>query len=192
VSSTPPCVPETGRAAPLPPAERRASVIRAVLPLLVERGAAVTTRELAASAEVSEGTLFKVFDDKDELIRAAVAVATDPEPFERAVSAIDPALPFEQRLVAATGLIQRRIVDIWQLISKLDARRHQEPTHQPLPDSAALTALLASGGDRVTQPPAEAARLLRGLTLALTHPLFTPRPRSADDIVDVFLNGVGA
>ena len=180
------------RAAPLPPEERRDAVIRATLPLLIERGAGVTTRELAAAAGVSEGTLFKVFDDKDELIRAAVRVAMDPEPFERAVASIDADLPFQDRLVAATTLIQRRIVDIWQLISKLDAERHHEPKHQPLPDSTALTALLASGGPVVSEPPADAARLLRALTLALTHPLFTPRPRSAEAIVDVFLNGVAA
>lgn len=180
------------RAAPLPPSERRRSIITAALPLLVERGASVTSRELAAAAGVSEGTLFKVFGDKDELIRAAVAVAIDPEPFEAAVSAIDREQPFAGRLVDATTLIQRRIVDIWQLISKLDAHRHHEPKHQPLPDSAALTALMASGGDAVDEPPADAARLLRALTLAMTHPLFTPTPRSADDIVHVFLHGVGA
>lgn len=179
------------RAAPLPPSERRRSVIEAVLPLLVERGASVTSRELAAAAGVSEGTLFKVFDDKDELIRAAVAVAMDPDAFERSVAAIDPASPFPEQLIAATNLIQRRVVDLWQLMSKLDAHRHHEPKHQPLPDSAALTALLASGGADVSEPPADAARLLRALTLALTHPLFTPHPRSADDIVDVFLHGVG-
>lgn len=179
------------RAAPMPPSERRRSVIDAVLPLLVERGAGVTSRELAAAAGVSEGTLFKVFDDKDELIRAAVAVAMDPGPFERSVAAIDSELLLEEQLVAATELIQRRIVDLWQLISKLDAHRHHEPKHQPLPDSAALTALLASGAASISEPPPDAARLLRALTLALTHPLFTPEPSSAAEIVDVFLHGVG-
>jgi len=193
VSTGPRLAPEPPRrAAPLPPSERRHSIITAVLPLLVERGANVTSRELAAAACVSEGTLFKVFDDKDELIRAAVAVAMDPEPFEAAVAEIDPERPFTARLVAATTLIQRRIVDVWQLISKLDASRHHEPKHQPLPDSAALTALMAADDAGVSEPPADAARLLRALTLAMTHPLFTPNPRSADDIVDVFLHGVGA
>ena len=38
-------------------------------------------------------------------------------------------------------------------------------------------------------PPAEAARLLRSLTLASTHPLLCPRPRPPAQIVELFLHG---
>ncbi len=176
------------RAAPLPPIERRAAIIHAVLPLLVERGVTVTTRELAAEAGVSEGTLFNVFADKDELLAAAVDAAIDPEPFERAVAAIDPLAPFDDRLVAATALIQRRIVDIWRLLSQLDGHRH--PDHRPLPDSPALIAMFEPERARLRRPPAEAARLLRAMTLSLTHPLMTREPSSVDEIVDLFLHGL--
>jgi AcrR family transcriptional regulator len=179
------------RAAPLPPDERRAAIIAAALPLLVEHGATVTTRQIAGAAQVSEGTIFNVFADKDELLAAAVETAVDPAPFERAIAAIDPEAGFDARLISATELIQQRIVDIWRLVSQLGAQRH-EPSHGPLPDSAALTALLGAASDRVRGEPADAARLLRALTLSLTHPMLAAEPRSASEIVDVFLHGVGA
>ncbi|MBN9326134.1 MAG: TetR family transcriptional regulator, partial [Cellulomonas sp.] len=45
----------------MPPDERRRAILRAVLPVVRERGADVTTRELAEAAGVAEGTLFRVF-----------------------------------------------------------------------------------------------------------------------------------
>ena len=70
--------------------------------MLIERGAAVTSRELAAAAGMSEGTIFNVFADKDDLFAAAYETAVDQAPLERAISEIDPTAPFEQRLIVAT------------------------------------------------------------------------------------------
>lgn len=162
-----------------------------MIPLLVEHGSAVTSRQIAEAAHVSEGTVFNVFADKEELIAAAVEHAVDPAPFEQAVGAIDPAAPFVARLITATELIQQRVVDTWRLVSRLGVDHHPSD-HRPLPDSPALTALLASGADDVRLEAGDAARLLRALTLSLTHPLLAAEPPSADEIVDRFLHGVGA
>ena len=62
-----------GRARPLPPEERRAVLVAATLPLVVKHGAKVTTKQIAEAAGVAEGTIFRVFPDKEALVRAAVA-----------------------------------------------------------------------------------------------------------------------
>jgi AcrR family transcriptional regulator len=175
------------RAAPLPPHERRAAIIAATLPLLVEHGAAVTTRQVAAAAGVSEGTIFNVFADKDELIAAAFEAAIDSAPYEQALSDIDARAAFERQLVQATEVTQRRIVDIWRLVSQIGKPRKAD--HGPLPDSPALVALFARSSHRLRIEPLEAARLLRALTLSLTHPMLATEPRSAEAIVDLFLRG---
>lgn len=172
----------------MPPSQRRAAIVEAIVPLLIESGASVTSRQLAAAAGVSEGTIFNVFADKDELISAAVERAIDPAPFERAIGEIDTSAPFVDQLTEATEIIQRRIVDIWALISRVGP--HHRPERHPLPDSPALAALLGSDRERLRMEPASAARLLRALTLSSTHPMMTAEPRPAADIVDVFLNGV--
>lgn len=173
------------------PEERRAAIIAAVLPLLIQHGASVTTRQIANAAGVSEGTIFNVFADKDELLAAALEVAIDQAPFEAAISGIDPSVPYEQRLVLATELIQRRIVDIWKLVSQLGPQHHPAD-HKPLPDSQALTDLFGTEPQRLRIESADAARLLRALSLSLTHPMLTAEPRTAADIVDLFLRGTTA
>lgn len=175
------------RAAPLPPTERRAAIVAATLPLLVELGPGVTTRQIAVAAGVSEGTIFNVFADKDELLTAVFEAAVDQAPFERAIAAIDPRRSFERQVVAAVELTQQRIVQIWRLVSQLGPHHHAK--HRPLPDSPALIELFERSKRRLRLEPAEAARLLRALTLSLTHPMLAEQPRSPEEIVDLFLHG---
>ncbi|HYD08975.1 MAG TPA: helix-turn-helix domain-containing protein, partial [Acidimicrobiales bacterium] len=77
------------RAPALPAEERRRAILDATLPLLIERGSAVSTKQIAEAAGIAEGTIFRVFPDKDSLVRAAVELAFDPEPTEQALAAID-------------------------------------------------------------------------------------------------------
>ena len=58
-------------------------IVEATLPLLLEHGEMVTTRQIAEAAGIAEGTIFRVFADKDELIAAVVEHAVDPAPLER-------------------------------------------------------------------------------------------------------------
>ena len=60
------------------------------------------------------------------------------------------------------------------------------------PDAAALTALFDDERDHIRVEPEEAARVLRALTLAMTHPLLTSEPVPASDIVAVVLRGIDA
>ena len=54
------------------PDDRRRTLVEATIPLLHEHGKAVTTKQIADAAGVAEGTLFRVFDSKDDLVTAAV------------------------------------------------------------------------------------------------------------------------
>src|SRR5258707_6456618 len=112
------------RAAALPPDERRSMIVAATLPLLVEHGDRVTTKQIAEAAGIAEGTIFRAFGDKDEVIAAAIESALDPEPLEAALSAIPGDLPFEVGLVAATVIIQQRGLDIWLMASSVGTRFH--------------------------------------------------------------------
>lgn len=188
IRTTPDPIREGRRAAPLPAEARRAEIVTAVLPLLLEQGEAVTTRELARAAGVSEGTLFNVFAGKDELIGAALETALDQGPFERAVRSIDPSLGLPEAVAAAIRLVQERIVDIWRLLSVLGPRH--AAVDRPLPVSAALTELFERHAGELTIDAVDAARLLRALTLSLTHPTLTPEPAPAERIVDILLHGI--
>lgn len=177
------------RATALPPDERRAAIVAAVRPLLIQYGERMTSRQIADAAGVAEGTVFRVFADKDELIVAAVDAALDLAPFDEAVRAIDPSLPLDERLVEVTELSLRRVDDISQMVSALrpDLR---DRISRPLSPSPALVELFEAERDALRVEPDVAARMLRALTLSLRHPMLGADPMSARDIVDVVLHGV--
>ena len=178
------------RAGVLPVDERRRMIVEATLPLLLESGEMVTTRQIADAAGIAEGTIFRVFADKHAVIDAVIDRALDPEPLELALGAIDPALSFEQRLEAATVIIQQRVVDVWRLVSSIGPRFHARG-RRPMPDvTGALVELLSAERDRLSMEPVPAARLLRALTLSVTHPMMVDEPMLPADIVQLFLHGI--
>lgn len=61
------------------PEERRQAIIDATLPLLLERGPDMSTREIAQAAGVAEGTIFRAFDTKHDLIHATIHTALMPD-----------------------------------------------------------------------------------------------------------------
>ena len=180
------------RATALPASERRAEIVTATLPLLLAHGSAVTTRQIAEAAGIAEGTIFRVFPDKDSLIEAVFEQALDTGAVDTAIAAIDPTLSLEDRLVAAVEILRRRFADILQLKTAIGMMQVSSPTTTKS-DLSALAALFDPDRDQIRRDPFEAAHLLRGLTIAGTHPaLILDAPLSPAEIVSLFLDGVRA
>jgi AcrR family transcriptional regulator len=186
------------RAAPLSADARRASIIAAALPLLRTYGREVTTSQIALAAGVAEGTLFRVFADKEALIGAAVASAFDPTAGEAELARIDRALPLREKLICALEMMQRRVGEIWQLISMLGLVAPGEPRRPPpaqIDDSrlrVALAALFEPHRDEIRCDPEQAARFLRALAFAGTHPRLTDKPLTPHEIATLLLDGIRA
>ena len=166
-------------------------IVEATLPLLVEHGEMVTTRQIADAAGIAEGTIFRVFSDKDELIRAVLERAFDPQPLDDAVRDLDPDLAFELALRRLVELQQQRAIEIWRIASAVGPRFHSvaRPATTVSPH---LVAWFKSHRDQVSVSPVEAARLLRALTISLTHPTLVEEPMPPKRIVELFLHGAGA
>jgi AcrR family transcriptional regulator len=179
------------RAVALPADERRRMIVEATLPLLLQNGEMVTTRQIADAAGIAEGTIFRVFEDKDTLISAVIDRAMDTELLEEALSRIDVDQSFERCLQAAVVILQQRVVDIWRLVSSVGSRFHDHnKSRGPQETSGALVGLFTAHKAHLSVTPVVAARLLRALTMSVTHPVLVDEPMSPREIVQLFLHGI--
>ncbi|MEN8234692.1 MAG: TetR/AcrR family transcriptional regulator [Actinomycetota bacterium] len=189
------------RAKPLPPDDRRRAIIDAVTPLLLEKGTAVTSREMAEAAGIAEGTIFRVFPDKRSVIIAAIKATMDPEPISEALGAIPTENPLERQLEAAADVLLDRSARVAALIGALrtagstggkkpaGAQRVVAESNAAVLDS--LTELFDRHADRLRVAPARAAFAFRGFIFANAHPMLTAQERpDASEIVDLVLRGV--
>jgi AcrR family transcriptional regulator len=185
------------RATPMAIDDRRQALIDATLPLLREHGRAVTTKQIAEAAGVAEGTIFRAFESKDDLIRAAVEAGMDMQPFLDDLSAVDGSLEFRARLIELVTRLQARFTGIFALMSALGisgpprAQKHTEAGRRRAEEI--MVALVEPDADLITCTPAELVHMLRLFTFSGTHPhLSDGRRLTPEQIVDTLLDGVRA
>ncbi|MFJ4539818.1 TetR/AcrR family transcriptional regulator [Streptomyces tibetensis] len=184
------------RAPSMSPERRREMIIQTAIPLIAEYGAAVTTAKIARAAGIGEGTIFRVFADKDELLQACVAEALSPEHAVRELDAIDVSQPLPERLTEAADALQAHMARMGAVMGSLGHRGGKHPgtvrgasrTESTTRIRAALVELLEPDRAALRRPPEQIAALFFGL-------LFT-QPRTGDEpdltpkeLVEVFLHG---
>ncbi|MFG2733076.1 TetR/AcrR family transcriptional regulator [Streptomyces canus] len=184
------------RRAPAMSPERRAMIIQSAIPLIAEYGAAVTTAKIARAAGIGEGTIFRVFADKDELLQACMAEALSPEHAVRELDAIDLSQPLSDRLAEAAEALQAHLARMGAIAGSLEHGGGKHPgtvrgagrTESTTRLRAALTELLEPDKAALRRPPEQIAALFFGLLF--TQPRTEDEPDlSPQELVEVFLHG---
>ena len=183
--------PRIGRAKPLSLEDRRAMILDVTVPLLLEHGNAVTTKQIADNAGVAEGTVFRAFGDKEALIDAAVDRFLDPEPLRIMLRAVDLELPLRDRVHDVLFHLQARTTGLMGLIAALHPR--QPPRRGSTDELVDLVAtVLAPDAAHLRVDTTTIAHYLRLLAFASSVPAFNQsHPFTIDELTDFVLYGIG-
>ncbi len=165
------------------PDARRAAIIRAVTPLLLEHGATVTSRQLADAAGIAEGTIFRAFGDKESLIVAVLAAHRDGGELRAELDAISDDLAVDDTIGRILEVLVDRMSTIVRLAIALG--RPGPPHGRGHPDHAemvarsrelvaAIAAILERHADELTAPPEVVAHYLRMSATAAALPHLHP------------------
>jgi AcrR family transcriptional regulator len=192
------------------PDDRRKAIVQALVPLLVERGGDVSTREIAQAAGIAEGTIFRVFSDKRTLMLAAAQEAINPADgravFEEAMAA-NPGLR-GKIVVAAQRVLDRQRMTMSVMMAVRAHLMWDEESHKADPvkkhfgppqfvlDAQAelhrrLTGIFEAHRDELAVEPDIAAVALRSLIFGAHRPELGMAPAlTAEQIADLLLSGV--
>jgi AcrR family transcriptional regulator len=108
-------------------------IVDAVIPLLMENGREVSTRQIADAAGIAEGTIFRVFADKEALFEAAVDKFLDPAPLHAGLRAIDTGLSLEAKVNEILIQLRGRMTGIFGIMNAVG--RSGPPPRRPVVQS---------------------------------------------------------
>ncbi|GAO12931.1 putative TetR family transcriptional regulator [Streptomyces lydicamycinicus] len=157
-------------------------IVAAALPLVAEYGAAVTTSRIARAAGIGEGTIFRAFKDKDELLDACVAEAVGTDHVLRELASISLDEPLAARLAEAAEALRAHMERMGTVVGALHASGHRRGRgigigsrdgEAPLPDSRGGEAAPPDRRAGETPPPdsrAQSVTALRNAVIELLEP----------------------
>jgi AcrR family transcriptional regulator len=181
----------------LSPEERRQQIVEATLPILLERGMALTTSEIAEACEIAEGTIFRVFPTKHELIMAVVQHSLSPDLAIEKLRKLDRNRPLAEHLrsmikVLSKQFDQRRTLAIAATGPGLSGgRRFQSMDKDALEElSEAVSDSLAGYASRLAVTPRQAAKLVLAVAVSRGVLRSSPDVMSSDEAVELVLSGI--
>jgi AcrR family transcriptional regulator len=200
--------PMSPRAAAMAPDDRRQAIIDVVVPLLLDHGGEVSTREIAEAAGIAEGTIFRVFPDKNALWLAVAERTLDPQAerdelneaiagatdlYTKIERAADHLLQRSQRVMAVMMLLR----GMWMRQAEHDSKDHRTGEGPPFIVEAnralmsGLTELFEAHRSELAVGPQTAAAVLRSLVLGQRHPgAHADYLLSPAEVAEVMLHGV--
>ena len=184
------------RARPLTPEERREALVSATVPLLYMHGRAITTRLIAEAAGVAEGTIFRVFSSKEELIDAALMRAFAPGQIADRIAEIDPAEDLREKLLKIASILQQRFratFGLMRAMGEMGPPKHAHTESRRAEMAVvrqAMVALVEPDADRLSVEPAMLVHMLRLLTFAGSNEQIADgQVLTPEQIVDTLLHG---
>ena len=165
-------------------------IVDVAIPLLLEHGRDLTTKQIAEAAGIAEGTVFRAFGDKESIIDAAVQKFLDPEPTRRMLRAIDPAGSLYDKVHDILFHTRARMTGIIGIMGAIGPR--------PLPERPAendfvelLTSVLGPNLAELRVDGSDAAHFIRLVAFASAiRPFNEGHEFSLDQLTDFVVGGL--
>lgn len=160
------------------------------MPLLVEYGPDLTSKQIAEAAGVAEGTIFRAFGDKEALIDATIEKFLDPEPLRRDLRAIPIELTLDEKMIRIVELMRKRFSDVFRVMAAF--RKPHQPNHDARRIFGEIVSEVLSGHtDELNWSPERTAHVIRLLTFASSlKPFNTGMEFDSRELTTVLLYGL--
>ncbi len=178
------------------PQERRSAVVSATIRAIHQHGAMPSTKQIACAAGVAEGTIFRVFDTKEELRAAVLQHTFDPGPFLAKLRLIDADQPLRDLLVDIVQVLHQRLGATFIVMRALGLSA--PPAHMVTESADRIRAdttstlhhLVAPHEVELTLPVDEFVHIVRLLSFAGSHhEIAHGRTLTPEQTVDILLYG---
>ena len=184
------------RAPRMSPDDRRAAIVSAALPLVMAQGSAVLTADIASAAGIAEGTIFRVFPDKEALLGACLQAVADTTTVHGEMAAIEEE-SLEDAVAGAIRILLTHLATAMPVVMRVTTTgptpRSARGLRTQLTDETRqeLSDVLARYADQLGVPVEEAAHVLHVLVLGAA---VQPDSLAADPrlLARTFVSGVGA
>lgn len=172
-------------------------LVDVTLRLIHEHRTVPSTRQIAEAAGVAEGTIFRAFATKEELIDAAATQAFEPGPFVERLGQIDPQLPLRARVLELVTCLQERFQGVFGVMEALrmaspPSERHPNarPGRHQLVSEQCLD-IIRGDAESLRITPERFMALIRLLTFSGSHPQISHGdPLTPEEITNALLDGV--
>jgi len=184
------------------PEDRRQAIIDATTDLVLKHGPDATTRQIADACGIAEGTLFRVFESKDEILAAVVEHLLDPQHLIAEIEALRPtehAADAVRALASLISLSSSRIRSVMMALHTAQTDAERRRTHGPrdkskfMEDQAAIAGavagVLALHADELRVDPETAAAFLRTTVFANSLPVI-PQLDNPDVFTDLLVHAL--
>lgn len=167
-------------------------IVEAVIPLLLEHGASVTSRQIAEAAGIAEGTVFRAFGDKDTLVAAAVARYLEPTALHNRLRLIDGHQPLATLLAEVLAVLRERFIGVMRMMAAAGMHHGQVPRRPVSQEfTSIISDLLQPHRENLRIAPEQVAQYARLVAFASAIPVFGEGvPFSTNELVDLFEQGV--
>ena len=168
-------------------------IASAAIPLFIERGTSLTTREIADELGVAEGTIFRAFGDKDALVRSVIDAFFEEEN-QRLTSALEASgLSLAEKLRVLIRESRLRAKGVFAMLSLLDPAEAREylKNRREHPFEEAIAAAFAEEEVEFNLSKERLGPFLRLLLIAASAPgLGGAAALTDDELVSFALHGL--